>query len=57
MEIGAGHNRDDDDVVLTTDAITHLRRFLEEVLNRGDAPVHGWASAEWPIRAAADLPL
>jgi len=32
---------DDDDVVLTTEAITHLRKFLDEVLNRGDTPVRG----------------
>jgi hypothetical protein len=32
---------DDDDVVLTTDAITQLRRFLDEALNRGAFPVRG----------------
>jgi len=33
--------QDDDDVILTTDAIIQLRRFLDEVLNRGDTPVRG----------------
>ena len=33
--------RDHDDVVLTTDAIAHLRTFLDDVLNRGDAIVRG----------------
>jgi len=31
--------RDDDDVILTTGAITQLRIFLDEVLNRSDTPV------------------
>ncbi len=31
--------RDHDDVVLTADAIAHLRTFLDHVLNRGDAIV------------------
>lgn len=30
---------DDDDVILTTDAINQLRIFLDEVLNRSDTPV------------------
>jgi len=34
-----GERHDDDDVILTTDAITQLRIFLDEVLNRSDTPV------------------
>ena len=33
--------RDHDDVVLTADAIAHLRTFLDDVLNRGDAILRG----------------
>lgn len=33
--------RDEDDVILTTDAISQLRKFLDEVINCGDAQVYG----------------